>query len=66
MRLNVSVAIIVGVVALTIVAAIYRVSTAPERIRTRVAAARAACLNAGGQWIKVGRDEVCQQATVSK
>ena len=62
MKLNVPVLSIAVVVTLTIAAAIFRVSTAPERIRMRLETAKASCINAGGAWIKVGHEESCQPA----
>lgn len=62
MRLNVSLMAIAIVVVLTIVATVFRVSTAPERIRMRLESAKASCLNAGGQWLKSGREATCQLA----
>ena len=47
-------------VALTVMAAVFRVSTAPERIRMRLDTAKTTCVKGGGEWIKVGRDELCQ------
>lgn len=61
-KLKLAGASIAVVVLLTIAAAAFRVWTAPERIRMRLDAARATCLNAGGQWIKVGREEACKPA----
>ena len=60
MKLNLSVTAIALVVTVTVVAAAYRVTTAPERIRARLDAARASCLGAGGEWVKVGNDESCR------
>jgi hypothetical protein len=50
------------VVVLTIGATVFRVWTAPERIRLRLDSAKASCLNTGGEWIKVGREESCRRA----
>jgi hypothetical protein len=61
-RLDVALIFIVMVVALTVGAAIFRVWTAPERIRMRLDSAKASCLNAGGEWVKVGREESCRPA----
>ena len=66
MKLNGPVIAIVTVVALTIVAATYRVATAPERIRKRLESAKATCTGAGGQWIKVEREESCLPAVERK
>ena len=62
MRLNVSLVLIVMVVAMTIGGTAFRVWTAPERIRMRLDSAKASCLNAGGEWVKVGREESCRPA----
>jgi hypothetical protein len=61
LRLNASV-VIAAVVVLTIGATVFRVWTAPERIRLRLDSAKASCLNTGGEWIKVGREESCRRA----
>ena len=66
MKLNGPVISIGIVVALTIVDAAYRVSTAPERIRMRLDTAKATCLNAGNEWVKVGREESCRPLTEQK
>ena len=60
MNINVPVISILLVVALTIAAAAFRVSTAPERIRLRLDTAKATCVKGGGTWIKQGHDESCQ------
>ena len=62
MRLNVSLVLIVMVVAMTIGGTVFRVWTAPERIRMRLDSAKTSCLNAGGEWVKVGREESCRPA----
>jgi len=49
-------------VVVTVGATVFRVWTAPERIRMRLDTARTTCLNAGGEWIKVGREESCRPA----
>lgn len=65
-NLNASVIAIALVVALTIAAAVFRVSTAPERIRMRLETAKATCIKAGGEWIKVNREELCQPGAAQK
>jgi hypothetical protein len=53
----------VAAVAVAAVAgAVFRVSTAPERIKQRQETARSVCLASGGQWVKVDRDEICAAA----
>ena len=49
------------VIVASIAGAIFRVATAPDRVRERREIARAACADAGGEWIKVGSDEICRQ-----
>jgi len=65
-KINVSVTAILLVIVLTLLATTYRVATAPERIRLRIDAAKASCVNAGGEWIKVGREEACRPAVERK
>lgn len=62
MKLRLAGASILMVVILTIAAAAFRIWTAPERIRMRLDSAKATCLNGGGEWIKVGREESCRPA----
>jgi hypothetical protein len=50
------------VVALAAVgAAVFRVSTAPERVKERRDTARAVCTSSGGEWVRVGKDEICRK-----
>lgn len=60
MKLKLAGVSIALVVVLTIAAAAFRVWTAPERIRMRLDAAKATCLNAGGLWVREGREERCK------
>ena len=51
------------VVLAAIVAALFRVATAPERIADRRTTARNVCLGSGGMWVQSGgRDEICHRA----
>lgn len=61
-KMQLSVLGILLVIGLAIMATTYRVSTAPDRIQQRREAARTTCLGAGGEWVKVGRDELCRAA----
>lgn len=54
------------VTGLAVAAAAHRIYTAPERILKRLETAKATCLSAGGQWVQVGRDEVCRAAAERK
>ena len=49
------------VVLVAIGATVFRVSTAPERVKERRNTARSVCVGSGGEWIRVGSDEICQK-----
>ncbi|HEX3140199.1 MAG TPA: hypothetical protein VHQ87_09100 [Rhizobacter sp.] len=49
------------VVAATIGATVFRISTAPDRIKERRNTARVVCIGQGGEWVQVGSDEICQK-----
>ena len=49
------------VVVMAIGSALFRVATAPQRIKDRHETARSVCLASGGQWVKIDRDELCQR-----
>ncbi|HET7792420.1 MAG TPA: hypothetical protein VFL64_03450 [Rhizobacter sp.] len=53
------------VVLATIAATVFRVSTAPDRIKERRNTARAACIGMGGEWVQVGNDEICRRTEPS-
>jgi hypothetical protein len=53
------------VVFAAIVAALFKIATAPERIAERRNTARNVCLAGGGVWVQVGRDEICQRRDVA-
>jgi len=45
------------------VSAVFRVATAPDRIRERRDTAKAVCIKAGGEWVAANRGrEVCKRA----
>ena len=60
MKPNVPVAAFGLVVVFTLVSATFRVYTAPDRIQVRQESARTTCTAQGGQWVRVGRDDLCQ------
>lgn len=66
MKIKLSMFAILLVIGLAVLATHYRVSTAPERIRLRAESAKATCLSSGGQWVRVGRDDICQTAVDAK
>ncbi len=49
------------VVLAAIGATVLRVSTAPERVKERRNTARSVCVGLGGEWVRIGRDEICQK-----
>ena len=49
------------VVLAAVGAAVFRVSTAPERVKERRNTARSVCVGSGGAWIQIGKDEICQR-----
>ena len=53
------------VVLAAIVAALFRVATAPERIAERRNTARNVCLSSGGEWVTEGRDEICRRSALA-
>ena len=61
-KLNGSTVAIFMVIAMSIGAVTFRVTTAPERIRMRLDSAKASCLKAGGEWVKIDREESCLSA----
>jgi hypothetical protein len=61
MGLNLARNAFVVVVTLTVLGTVFRVMTAPERIKERRETARSVCTGSGGQWLVVGRDEICQR-----
>ena len=57
----------VALVAVVAVAgAVFRVSTAPDRIKERRDTAHAVCIASGGQWTTVERDEICVKGEPAK
>jgi hypothetical protein len=49
--------VVIGVLAATL----FRVSTAPERIKQRRDTAQATCIANAGTWKTVGRTETCER-----
>jgi len=52
--------------AIAVSAAVFRIATAPERIRDRHQTARMVCLQTGGEWATVDGNEVCRRTEVAK
>ena len=60
-RLAVAVVTVVAVAG-----AVFRVSTAPDRIRERRDTALSVCVGSGGEWVKIDRDEICRKPADDK
>jgi hypothetical protein len=65
-KVNLSITAIVLVIVLTILAAVYRVATGPDRVRMRLDTARQTCTTTGGEWVLVGGEETCRLPAESK
>ena len=65
-KLNLSVTAILLVIALGVGAAVFRVVTAPERVRQRIAVAQETCGKLGGEWVGAGRDGTCKTSDGNK
>lgn len=63
MMIRLAWAVVALVIALSVVAALFRVATAPERIAERRHTAKAVCVRSGGEWVRDGRDEGCKLAS---
>jgi hypothetical protein len=49
------------VTLVSICGALFRVATAPDRVRERRNLAYMRCIGSGGQWATIGKTEVCQK-----
>ena len=49
------------VAAVSVGAALFRVTTAPERVRDRRDLAQRTCVSLGGEWAVVNHAEVCRR-----
>ena len=66
MKVSVSVMAMISVIALTLGAAGYRVTTAHERMQLRLESARAACVASGQEWVTDGRETSCRPLAGAK
>lgn len=63
MGIRIAWAIVALIIVGAAVSAVFRVATAPERIRERRDIAKEVCLKSGGEWVVAeGRREVCKRA----
>jgi hypothetical protein len=61
MTLSLARSAFVIVVLAAVGASVFRVSTAPDRVKERRNTARSVCVSTGGEWVQVGSDEICQK-----
>jgi hypothetical protein len=54
--------LVIGVAVAVLGGTVFRVATAPDRIRDRQETARKVCIERGGEWVTEGRREVCRLA----
>ena len=54
------------VVIASVAGAAVRVATAPDRAKDRRDTARATCMGAGGEWVRIGNDEACRAPDPAK
>ena len=52
--------VVLGVALVAVSGTVFRVATAPDRIRDRVETARKVCAERGGEWVTVDRREQCR------
>ena len=63
MKLNRARDTVAVIVVAAIAATVFRVSTAPDRVRERMKTAQAVCEASGGQWVTVERETSCLKGT---
>ena len=61
MNFSVGQVVVVLVIVAAIGATVFRVSTGPDRAKQRRDTARQVCIDTGGEWLKVDREEVCRK-----
>lgn len=61
MGVRIAWAIVAMVIVGAAVSALFRVATAPDRVKERRNIAKEVCVKAGGEWVVSGRDEVCKR-----
>ena len=61
MLIRITWAVVASVIVLSVGSALFRVATAPERIAERRNTAKEVCVKSGGEWVRVGREEVCKR-----
>lgn len=61
MGVRIAWSIVVLIVVGAAVSALFRVATAPDRIKERRNTAKEVCVKSGGEWVSAGRDELCKR-----
>lgn len=61
MLVRATVILVAAIILLSISSALFRVSTAPDRIAERRATAQEVCAKSGGKWERDQRDGVCRR-----
>ena len=61
MVIRFTVLLVAAIIVLSISSALFRVSTAPDRIAERRATAQEVCAKSGGKWEGDGRDGACRR-----
>ena len=65
-KFNLPMVAIILIIVVGIAGYAFRVVTAPERVRQRIAVAQETCAKLGGQWVGVGRDGTCKNSDSGK
>lgn len=52
--------LVFGVAVVAVGSTVFRVATAPERVRDRVETAKRVCAERGGDWVKVDSRDQCR------
>lgn len=60
MRTATTAFLVLGVALVAVSGTVFRVATAPDRIKDRVETARKVCAERGGEWVIVDRREQCR------
>lgn len=51
---------VLGVTVMVVGGTVFRVATAPDRVRDRQATAQRVCTERGGEWVSVDKRDVCR------
>jgi len=57
--------VVFALVALALIGVtVFRIASAPDRFKARQETARKVCAESGGEWVLVGRDQICRKPGV--